>query len=162
MSIFSIFRNPSGLGNNLALCDCEAFKNSALPRLTWVGGTGEGWWEVDDFSRAFRRLSNLKMAICRSATTVRKVGGGERILKITLFSRLCISAEVRTNLLLPKVGFKNTSRPSQREACKAPIKTLARAHLMTNSVRDTAHRSRTPSKFCIHARRFSYLPLRRF
>lgn len=56
-------RQPGDLGNNLALCDCEAFKNSTLPRLTWVGGTGEGWWEVDDFSRAFRRLSNLKMAI---------------------------------------------------------------------------------------------------
>jgi len=46
-----------------ALCDGKAFQNSTLPRLTWVGGTGEGWWEVDDFSKAFRRLSNLKMAI---------------------------------------------------------------------------------------------------
>lgn len=157
LSILS--RQPGDLRSSLALWDCEAFKHSTLSRLTWVGGTGEGWWEVDDFSRAFRRLSNLKMAIWRSATTVRRGGEGER----TLSCRPCISSQVRTNVLLLKVSFKTTSCPSQREACKVLIKTLACARLATDKVcKGYTPQKQDPIQFCFHATRSSYLPLRRF
>lgn len=59
---FILSSQAGGLRNDPALCDSEGFEKRIWLRLTWVGGTGEGWWEVD-FSRAFRRLSNLKMAI---------------------------------------------------------------------------------------------------
>lgn len=155
LSILS--RQPGDLENNLALCDCEAFKNSALPRLTWVGGTGEGWWEVDDFSRAFRRLSNLKMAIWRSATTAKRGVGGKEPYLVGSASALK-SGQI---CFCSKWALK--SCPSQREACKALIKTLACAHLATDKVsKGYTPQKQDPIQVCFHARRFAYLPLWRF
>lgn len=148
-----IFRQPGDLWKNLALC--EALENSILPRLTWVGGTGEGWWEVDDFSRAFRRLSNLKMASWRSATTARG-GWGRKKNHTKPYLAGSASALKSGQIYL-----------SSKRALKAPVAPVrgkpARAHLVT----DKASKGYTPQKpdpiqFCFHARKFSYLPLRRF